>query len=53
VTLLLFNSFDLKNSNKSLYDVRRSDNRIERWYVVRDLGAALGKTGGSPGAEQS
>ena len=41
--LLMFNSTDLKNSNNTLYDVTR-DGRVERQYVVRDLGAALGKT---------
>ena len=43
VLLLMFNSSDLKNSNNSLYEVTR-DQRVERWYVVRDLGSALGKT---------
>ena len=42
--LLLFNSSDLKNSNNNLYEHRRAD-RAERWYVVRDLGTALGETG--------
>jgi hypothetical protein len=44
VILLLFNSSDLKNSNNTLYDYRDGD-RTERWYVVRDLGTALGGTG--------
>jgi hypothetical protein len=44
VILLLFNSSDLKNSNNTLYDYRGGD-RTERWYVVRDLGTALGGTG--------
>jgi hypothetical protein len=43
VILLMFNSTDLKNSNNTLYDVTRNG-QIERQYVVRDLGAALGKT---------
>jgi hypothetical protein len=42
--LLIFNSWDLKDSNNALYDVRRGD-RIEQWYVVRDLGGALGDNG--------
>lgn len=41
--LMMFNSTDLKNSNNTLYEYRRG-NQIERWYVVRDLGAALGDT---------
>lgn len=40
--LMMFNSTDLKDANTSLYE-RRSD-LVERWYVVRDLGAALGDT---------
>lgn len=43
VILLMFNSSDLKNSNNSLYEVR-SHHGLNRWYVVRDLGSALGKT---------
>ena len=45
VILLMFNSWDLKDSNNTLYERRSADGRVERWYVVRDLGAALGETG--------
>ena len=45
VVLLMFNSADLKNSNNTLYDVRGPDGRVEPWYVVRDLGSALGASG--------
>jgi hypothetical protein len=45
VILLMFNSWDLKNSNNTLYELRRADGRVEQWYVVRDLGGALGETG--------
>jgi hypothetical protein len=44
VILLAFNSFDLKSSNNSVYDVQLSGGRTEQWYVVRDLGAALGES---------
>lgn len=44
VILMVFNSSDLKNSNNTLYEHRRGD-FAEHWYVVRDLGAALGTTG--------
>lgn len=44
VTLLLFNSSDLKNANNTLYEHRTGD-LVEPWYVVRDLGMALGQTG--------
>jgi hypothetical protein len=42
--LLMFNASDLKNSNNTLYDVERAGVRSQ-WYVVRDLGCALGETG--------
>jgi hypothetical protein len=42
--LLMFNSSDLKNSNNTLYDVKRGG-ATQQWYVVRDLGSALGETG--------
>jgi hypothetical protein len=42
--LLMFNSSDLKNSNNALYAVHAGDT-TSQWYVVRDLGAALGETG--------
>src|SRR5262249_59492674 len=42
--LLVFNSWDLKDSNNTMYDLDEGG-RVTRWYVVRDLGAALGETG--------
>ena len=46
VILLLFNSSDLKNSNNTLYRYKPpSGGAAVHWYVVRDLGDALGKTG--------
>jgi hypothetical protein len=42
--LLMFNASDLKNSNNTLYEHSVGD-FIEPWYVVRDLGTALGSTG--------
>jgi len=44
VILLLFNSTDLKDANNTLYRVSRHGAPAS-WYVVRDLGAALGETG--------
>jgi len=44
VILLVFNSWDLKDSNNTMYDVEQGG-RVTRWYAVRDLGAALGETG--------
>jgi hypothetical protein len=43
VILMMFCSSDLKNSNNTIYEYRGSGRR-ERWYVVRDLGTALGET---------
>lgn len=44
VILLIFNSSDLKNANNVLYDVR-AGGTVTQWFVVRDLGTALGETG--------
>lgn len=44
VILAMFNSSDLKNSNNSIFEYRSGDS-VEYWYVVRDLGTALGSTG--------
>ena len=43
VLLTMFNSTDLKNTNNSLYEYRTGD-LVEQWFVVRDVGAALGDT---------
>ena len=46
VILLMFNSSDLKNSNNTLYEYHGAPGESPvRWYVVRDLGDALGRTG--------
>jgi hypothetical protein len=44
VILLIFNSSDLKSSNNTMFEYR-SGERLETWYVVRDIGTALGSTG--------
>jgi len=44
VVLQVFNSWDLKDANNRIYEVNRGD-RVETWYVVRDLGGALGASG--------
>ena len=46
VMLIMFNSADLKSSNNSVYEHRTASGEKEQWYVVRDLGAALGTTAG-------
>ena len=45
VILRMFEGNDLKNSNNSLYEHTRPDGTTERWYVVRDIGNAMGDTG--------
>lgn len=45
VILLMFNSSDIKNSNNTLYEMKVPGGRDKRWFVVRDLGMALGNTG--------
>jgi hypothetical protein len=45
VVLLMFNSSDLKNDNNTLYEVKNALGDSSTWYVVRDLGTALGETG--------
>ena len=45
VVLLMFNSTDLKNDNNSLYMFKEPVEEASRWFVVRDLGAAMGETG--------
>lgn len=48
VVLLMFNSTDLKDDNNSIYVLKQpfpTAPDVRRWYVVRDLGAAMGETG--------
>jgi len=45
VILVLLNSADLKNSNNTLYDLQTPKGGVDRWFVVRDLGTALGEVG--------
>ena len=45
VVLLMLNSTDLKDENNSVYDIVEPRDGVKRWFVVRDLGAALGETG--------
>lgn len=44
VANLILNNWDWKTSNNKVYDVVDDDGRSRRVYVVRDLGASLGKT---------
>jgi hypothetical protein len=44
VANVIVNNWDWKTSNNKVYDVRSGDGTTRRLYVVRDLGASLGKT---------
>ena len=43
VLLMMANNTDLKNSNNSIYEYK-SNGRVERRFVVRDVGSVLGDT---------
>lgn len=45
VTLMIFDGSDLKNSNNSLYKLKTPREGATDWFVVRDIGTALGETG--------
>jgi hypothetical protein len=44
VVNLMLNSWDWKTSNNKIYQLEKPVNGVQRWYVVRDLGASLGTT---------
>jgi hypothetical protein len=44
VVLMIFDSSDLKNSNNSVYKLKEEREGATRWFVVRDIGTALGET---------
>jgi hypothetical protein len=44
VVMMLFNQSDLKNSNTTRYELSEPRENATTWYVVRDLGTALGET---------
>jgi hypothetical protein len=44
VANLILNSWDWKTSNNKIYELSDPVNGVSRWYVVRDLGASLGRT---------
>ena len=45
VALLMLNSSDLKDDNNSIYKLKEPWDGASQWFVVRDVGAALGETG--------
>ena len=44
VANLILNSWDWKTSNNKIYELREPLRGVKRWFVVRDVGASLGKT---------
>ena len=44
VANLILNSWDWKTSNNKIYELSTPVNGVARWFVVRDLGASLGRT---------
>ncbi len=46
VMMALLNNWDLKDSNNEILQVTGSNGTSERRYVISDLGATFGKTGG-------
>jgi hypothetical protein len=44
VANLMLNNWDWKTSNNKVYDLSDPVNGVSRWFVVRDVGASLGKT---------
>jgi hypothetical protein len=45
VVMLMLNSTDLKDDNNSIYELVEPWDGATRWYLARDVGAALGETG--------
>jgi hypothetical protein len=45
---LLMNNWDLKSTNNKIYEVHGRGDGPRRWFVVRDLGAAFGKSRAFP-----
>jgi hypothetical protein len=45
VVMLMLNGTDLKDDNNSIYEMKEPWDGATRWFVVRDVGAALGETG--------
>ena len=44
VLMVLFNNWDLKTAQNAIYEVAENGDQPQTWYMVRDLGASLGKS---------
>jgi hypothetical protein len=45
VLMVMVNNWDLKTSNNAAYEFDQAANGAARWFVVKDLGSSLGRTG--------
>lgn len=45
VLMAMVNNWDLKTSNNALYEFTTETGGAKRWYVVKDVGAAFGRSG--------
>jgi hypothetical protein len=43
LNMMLLNNWDMKTTNNKIYDLTKPDQGTQRWYIVRDLGASLGR----------
>ena len=44
VLMVMFNNWDLKTAQNPIYEVKADSAETQTWYMVRDLGASLGKS---------
>jgi hypothetical protein len=44
VLMVLFNNWDLKTAQNAVYRVTHDSSNVETWFMVRDLGASLGRS---------
>ena len=44
VANLVLNNWDWKTSNNKIYEIDQAEGGVKRWFVVRDVGASLGRT---------
>jgi len=45
VLMVMVNNWDIKTSNNALFEFDAAAGATPRWFVVKDLGASLGRTG--------
>ncbi len=44
VLMVMFNNWDLKTAQNAVYEVQENGHEPQTWYMVRELGASLGKS---------